>query len=128
MKLAVVTSQLTGVEEFKAAVWPSDDILLDEEETFKKALGGQTYKNRWLLNPAVIARLFKAKGFGSQMDDLNDKSTMLGGAMIATKDGVLFAEAETSGFVYPSASELLAALDASSSVDCTPSTLDATSK
>ena len=128
MRLAVVTSQSVGIDEFKEAVWPSDDVLLDEDEVFKKALGGQTYKNRWLLNPAVIARIFKVRSFGAQVDDLNDKSTMLGGAMIVTKEGVAYAEAETSSFVYPSASELLAALDSSSSVACTPSTSDATSK
>ena len=74
-------------------------------------LGGEKYKNRWLLSPDVIRRMFTVTGFGSQMDDLNDKSTMLGGAMIVSKQGVVFAEAETSGFTYPSAAKLLEALE-----------------
>jgi len=127
VRLTVVTSQPAGIEEFKTAVWPTDEILVDEDETFKKALGGEKYKNRWLLSPAVIARIFKVKGFGSQFDDLNDKSTMLGGAMIVNGEGVIFAEAETSGFVYPSAAELLSALDSRApTLSCTPSTTEAT--
>lgn len=119
-----MTSQTIGIEDFQTAVWHDGEVLVDEGETFKKALGGEEYKNRWLLSPAVIRRIIQATGFGSQMDDLNDKSKMLGGAMLVSKKGVLFAEAETSSFAYPSAKKLLDALDAG--VSCTPSTADAT--
>jgi len=111
VRLIAVASQSVGVEEFKDAVWPTDEVLLDEDETLKKALGGQKYKNRWLLSPRVIARIFRVLRYGSKVDDLNEKSKTLGGVMIVNQAGIIFAEAETSKFVYPSAKALLRALD-----------------
>ena len=114
--MSAVTSQPAGIDEFKEAVWQGGEVLLDESETFKKALGGQMYKNHWLLSPAVIRRIFQVQDrFGIQTSDLNKKSNLLGGVMIVNKDGVLFAEAETSGFIYPSADTLLRALDPAAS-------------
>lgn len=121
-----MTSQPTSIDDFMAAVWKDGEVVIDEEEVFKKALGGQVYKNRWLLAPSVIRRIFATAGFGTKTDDLNEKSKMLGGAMIVNKQGVLFAEAETSGFTYPSADTLLAALTKPPEAQCTPSTTDAT--
>jgi len=95
-------------------VWPTDEVLLDEDETFKKALGGQKYKNRWLLSPQVIARIIRVLRYGSKVDDLNEKSKMLGGVMIVNQAGLVFAEAETPKFLYPSARALLRALDSAS--------------
>ena len=119
VRVCVVTSQPTGIDEFKEAVWQGGEVLLDEGETFKKALGGQAYKNRWLLRPTVIRRILKVISlFGTNVGDLNEKSSMLGGAMIVNKAGVLFAEAETSGFIYPSAETLLHTLDPAA-VSCT---------
>lgn len=79
----------------------------------KKALGGQVYKNSWLLKPSVLLRIAGAKKFGAQMNDLNDKSNMLGGVIVVGKDGVVYAEAESSSFTYPTAESVLAALPAS---------------
>jgi len=119
----VVTSQPLGIPEFVSSVWQDGEVFVDEAETFKKALGGQKYKNRWLLSPAVIRRIFASMGFGSFTGDLNEKSTMLGGAMIVGRQGVLFSQTETSGFVYPKADVLLAALDsATDSAACVPET------
>jgi len=129
VRLSVVVSQDTGIDDFVEAVWKGGEVLIDDGEIFKKALGGETYKNRWLLNPMVIRRIFQVAGLGTRTDDLNEKSNMLGGAMIVSKDGIHFAQAETSSFVYPSADTLLQALDAakiSCSPRATPSTAEAT--
>lgn len=110
-----MSSQTIGADDFLASAWPDGELLIDEEETLKKALGGQQYKNSWLLKPSVILRIAGVRKFGSAMDDLNDKSNMLGGVIVVGKEGVLYAEAESSSFSYPAADDVLAALRASPS-------------
>lgn len=125
VSLYVVTSQTAGIDDFKEAVWAGGDVLLDEGEVFKLALGGKKYQNRWLMTLSVIRRITASASLGAKFDDLNEKSAMLGGAILVNKDGVIFAEAETSGFVYPTAATLLSTLDGSNSCEkATPATAD----
>jgi len=114
-----------GAEDFISSVWTGGAVLIDEEESFKKALhGGQQYKNSWLLKPSVLLRIMGVKKFGSAMNDLTDKTNMLGGVILMGKDGVLHAETETTRFAYPAAETLLSALKASSGIACTPAQAD----
>ena len=60
------------------------------------------------------------------MDDLNAKSNMLGGVVVMSKEGVVYAEAESSSFAYPTADAVLSALreasrPSSDQPACTPS-------
>lgn len=120
----MVAAQDTGAEDFLSAVWPGGELLIDEDESFKKALGGTQYRNSWLLKPSVILRIAGVKRFGTSMDDLNAKSNMLGGVVVMGKDGVVYAEAESTSFAMPKADAILSALRAASSSSsepaCTP--------
>ena len=80
--MVVVSAQATGAEDFIEAVWQGGELFVDEDEAFKKALGGLPYKNRWLFKPSVLARLGSVVGNGRDFSDLNDKSQMLGGTMV----------------------------------------------
>ena len=38
--MVVVSAQATGAEDFIEAVWQGGELFVDEDEAFKKALGG----------------------------------------------------------------------------------------
>ena len=96
---------------------------VDEDEAFKKALGGLPYKNRWLFKPSVLARLGSVVGNGRDFSDLNDKSQMLGGTMVVDRSGVLFAKPESESFAHAEVDEVLEAMRAGN-VAPTPATHD----
>ena len=120
--MVVVSAQATGAEDFIEAVWQGGELFVDEDEAFKKALGGLPYKNRWLFKPSVLARLGSVVGNGRDFSDLNDKSQMLGGTMVVDRSGVLFAKPESESFAHAEVDEVLEAMRAA--VAPTPATRD----
>ena len=63
-------------------------MWIDEEEAFKKALGGQTYRTWWLLKPSVLKNILSfASRFGSSTSDVTDVKTQTLGGTIVVKDG-----------------------------------------
>jgi len=92
-------------------VWPSGDLYIDDEEAFKKALGGPTYKSWWLLKPSVMRNLFSyASRFGTGTNDVTDKKTqLLGGTVVVRGGEIVYTHTETSGFDNGDAREMLAA-------------------
>ena len=121
--MVVVSAQATGAEDFIEAVWQGGELFVDEDEAFKKALGGLPYKNRWLFKPSVLTRLGSVVGNGRDFSDLNDKSQMLGGTMVVDRSGVLFAKPESESFAHAEVDEVLAAMRAGA-VAPTPATHD----
>ena len=121
--MVVVSAQATGAEDFIEAVWQGGELFVDEDEAFKKALGGLPYKNRWLFKPSVLARLGSVVGNGRDFSDLNDKSQMLGGTMVVDRSGVLFAKPESESFAHAEVDEVLEAMRAGN-VAPTPATRD----
>ena len=121
--MVVVSAQATGAEDFIEAVWQGGELFVDEDEAFKKALGGLPYKNRWLFKPSVLARLGSVVGNGRDFSDLNDKSQMLGGTMVVDRSGVLFANPESESFAHAEVDEVLEAMRAGN-VAATPATHD----
>lgn len=116
MRLTVVTGTEVGAQDFIDNVWKGGEVLLDEEEVFKRALGGEVYKNRWLLKPSVLRN---AKSFSSQngfnFEDLKgpaaEKTQMLGGTLVISKEGeVLHEFRETKEFHNGDAQDLLNAV------------------
>lgn len=87
-------------------------MYIDEDEEFKKSLGGGAYRNWWLLKPSVLAKMFSyASRFGTGTNDVTDKKTqLLGGTMIIKNGEVIFTHKETSTFDNGDAKEMLAAV------------------
>jgi len=111
--MSVVSAIDTGAQEFIDSVWTGGDLYIDEEEAFKKALGGgDTYRTWWLLRPSVIrAALGYVRNFGQSADDIKDKKTqMMGGAFVVKGGEVVYAHKETTTFDNGSAKEMLAAV------------------
>ena len=107
-----MSAQDVGAQEFIDAVWPNGELYIEEEEIFKKALGGGPYKNRWLLKPSVLkdaARFFKSYGM-STADVLDKKTQTLGGTFVVLDGEVVFSHQETTTFDNGDARELLAAV------------------
>lgn len=86
-------------------------MYIDDEEAFKKAMGGQAYKNWWLLKPSVVKNLISyAKNFGTATADVSDKkSQMLGGTMVIKNSEVVYVHKETATFDNGDAKLMLAA-------------------
>ena len=122
-RMVVVSAQATGAEAFIEAAWQGQELFIDEDEAFKRALGGLPYKNRWLFKPSVLARLGSVVGNGRDFSDLNDKSQMLGGTMVVDRSGVLFAKPESESFAHAEVDEVLEAMRAGN-VAPTPATRD----
>ena len=99
-------------------------VFVDDEEVFKKALGGKALSTWWILKPWVIKDVLSfAKKFGSFTGDVTDKKTqMLGGTMVIKNGEVIYVHRETSSFDNGDANDLLAAVlgKASTAVDKTP--------
>lgn len=98
---------------------------MDEDESFKKALGGGNYKTWWLLKPSVLLHAVNyVKRFGQSAGDVTDKKTqMMGGAFVVKSGNVVYTHRETSTFYNGDAKELLAACLGKdvSSLDALPS-------
>jgi len=111
-RLAVVSSIDTGAQEFTDAVWPDGEIYIDEEETFKKALGGQIYRTFWLLRPVVLRNLASVlRKHGTATADVTDKKTqLLGGTFVVKQGEVVYTHRETATFDNGDAREVLAAV------------------
>lgn len=102
----------TGADEFVEKVWPTGELYFDDEEAFKKALGGPAYRTWWLLKPSVLRNILAYAGsFGSSTADVTDKKTQLLGGTFVVRDGeVVFSHKETSSFDSGDARALLAAV------------------
>ena len=111
-RLVVVSAVDTGAQEFKDAVWPGGELWIDDDEAFKKALGGTPYKLWWLLKPSVLKQMVGyARKYGTATADNVDPKTQLLGGTFVVKDGeVVHVHRETSTFDNGSAKELLAAV------------------
>ena len=125
--MTVVSAIETGADEFREAVWTDGELYFDDQEAFKKALGGTTYRTWWLLKPWVMqAALAYAKRFGAGTDDVTHKKTqMLGGTFVVKAGEVVYTHHETSTFDNGSAKAVLAAV-LGKSVDELPDTLPET--
>lgn len=132
-RLTVVSAQEKGAQEFIDAVWQGGEMWIDEEEAFKKALGGQTYRTWWLLKPSVLKNILSfASRFGSSTSDVTDVKTQTLGGTIVVKDGkVVYAHQETKSFDNGDAKEMLAAVLGKSvaelgdlSISATPAQVD----
>lgn len=110
VKLIAIGSVETGAEDFKAAVWPEDSLYIDDENAFKMMLGGKQFKNSWLLSFSVIRRIFRTKHLGARQDDMNEKTSYLGGTIVVRDSDVIFKQTENSSFAYATADELLQAI------------------
>lgn len=100
-----------GSQAFLDAVWKGGELYIDDDEAFKRALGGEKYKNRWLLKPSVLKNLASfTKTNGALMNDVSsEKTQMLGGTMVFNAKGELLHEyRETSSFDNGSGQALLA--------------------
>ena len=98
-------------------------MYIDEEESFKKALGANKYKNLWLLKPSVMAKMVGyVRKFGQFPGDaLAPETQMLGGTFIVVRGEVIYVHLETSSFDNGSAREMLAAITGKPLAD-TPAT------
>lgn len=103
-----VGSDLQIADDFKSAAWQEDDLYIDEENILKKALGGRMYSNWWLLKPSVIAAIIRARVLGSSTNDINEKTSMLGGTIVVRDSEVIFHHAEDSSFGYADPETILA--------------------
>lgn len=102
-----------GSQEFLDAVWKGGELYIDDDELFKRALGGEKYKNRWLLKPSVLRNLAAfTRSNGALMNDVSsEKTQMLGGTMVFNAKGELLHEyRETSSFDNGSGQALLDAV------------------
>lgn len=93
-------------------MWPNGEIFIDENEEFKKALGGGQVRNWWLLKPSVLMNIVSyARSFGAGTKDTTHKKTqLLGGTFVVVNGEVVYTHRETSTFDNGSAKELLAAV------------------
>lgn len=107
--LAAVSSQAQGAEDFRAAAWPAP-VYLDEADAFKQALGSPNFSNWWLLKPSVIRGIISGSKYGTDMSDLNAKTSVMGGVILVGPSGVAFSRVEGSEFQMPAAAEILSAL------------------
>ena len=111
--MTIVAGTDIGVEDFLENAWKGGEFFVDEEESVKRSLGGRAYKNWWLLRPSVARHLASyMRQFGhSEADLMHEKTTMLGGTLVLSKDGeVLHEYRETSTFDNGSAADLLKAV------------------
>jgi len=110
--LAVVSAIDTGAQDFLDSVWPGGALYLDEEESFKKALGGPAASLWWLLKPSFLSKARSyVKRFGLATDDVSDKKTQtMGGTFVVKNKQVVYVHQETTSFDNGDARELLAAV------------------
>lgn len=128
-RLAVVSASEQGADEFKSAAWPKGELYIDEEESFKKALGERGVSVWRALLPSVLARavrILRTTMVGQSTADLSDPKTKLLGGTFVVKDGeVIFTHQETNTFYNGDAREVLAAVlgkkVADLPADCSPS-------
>ena len=111
-RLAVVTSQDKGAQEFVDAVWKGGAIYIDDDEAFKRALGSRSYKYWWLLRPTVVKKIISYVGsFGQNtVDSMDAKTQLLGGVFIVKNGEVIYTHRETPTFDNGNAKEMLAAV------------------
>ena len=124
-RLAVVSALDVGAQDFIDAVWTGGDLYVDSEETLKKALGGRSYRNWWLLKPWVlkdVASFAKKFGFGTN-DTVDPKTQLLGGTFVVKDGAVVYVHRETTSFDNGSGKEVLAAVLGKSSASELPAHL-----
>lgn len=111
MQLAVVSGTDNGAQDFLDSVWTSGELFVDEDEAFKKALGGHAIKLRGLLFPSVISKAFSyTKRTGQRADDIKDPKTQkMGGTFVVRGGEVVFVHHETASFDNGDARAMLAA-------------------
>merc|ERR1719409_282447 len=99
--------------EFQEVCWPDDDIYIDEECEFKKALGegGVPTKISYLslMRPSVIGSIISTGKFGAQGGDIEARTLTVGGTIVIKNSEVLFSEPESSTYTYASVDSVLAA-------------------
>lgn len=89
-------------------MWSEDEIYIDDENSFKQALGGKAYRNVWLMKPSVIAAIVRARILGMSQVDLNSKTSILGGTIVVKDGQVVFEQREGSSFNYADPEDILA--------------------
>ena len=57
VRVAIVSGTDMGAKEFVEAVWKEGELFIDDDEAFKRALGGEKYKNWWILKPWVLSQM-----------------------------------------------------------------------
>ena len=109
--MAVVSALDLGAQDFVDSVWPNGELYIDEEEAFKKALGGGAYSTWWLLKPSVLRNMLSfVKSFGQNtIDSTHPKGNLLGGTFVVKGGEVVYVHKETSTFDNGDAKVLLAA-------------------
>lgn len=113
-RLAVVSATEQGAEDFKSAVWAEGELYIDEDQSFKKALGERNVSLWRALMPSVVMRALKilrSKNTGQSTDDVSDKKTqLLGGTFVVKEGAVVYVHYETANFDNGDAREVLAAV------------------
>lgn len=111
-RLTIVSAIDTGADAFMEAVWPNGELYIDEAEAFKDALGGQGYKNIWLLKPSVLKDVVSfARRFGTSTSDITDEKTQkLGGVFVVVNKEVVYVHRETERFDNGDANDVLKAV------------------
>uniref|UniRef100_A0A7S0P590 Peroxiredoxin-like 2 activated in M-CSF stimulated monocytes n=1 Tax=Calcidiscus leptoporus TaxID=127549 RepID=A0A7S0P590_9EUKA len=113
-RLSIVSAAEQGADDFRSAVWTDGDLYIDEEESFKKALGGRNVSVWRALQPSAIARAIRIISTGnvrqSTADVTNKKTKLLGGTFVVKDGQVVFTHYETPNFDNGEAREILAAV------------------
>ena len=79
---------------------------------FKRALGGEKYKNWWILKPWVLSQMRSlARSGGAEFNDVShEKTQLLGGTLIIKGGNVIHEYHETRSFDNGNARDLLNAV------------------
>ena len=112
VRVAIVSGTDLGAKEFVEAVWKEGELFVDEEEVFKRALGGEKYKNWWILKPWVLSQMRSlARSGGAEFNDVShEKTQLLGGTLIIKGGNVIHEYHETRSFDNGNARDLLNAV------------------
>eukprot|EP00961_Rhodomonas_salina_P060204 808273-Rhodomonas_salina.1 len=116
-------------------IWKGEALYIDESNGLRSAMGDESYKNHWLINPTVLAKYFMGKvakvpsprsshlaasllaaqltwrgrgqdgGFG----DLTEKTKQMGGELVVGQGGIEWQRREDQVFGHSSVDDLLAA-------------------
>lgn len=109
----MVSASDLGADDFKSAVWKDGDLYIDDEQSFKKALGERSVSVWRALLPSAIARALRIlrTGVGQSTADVSDSKTkLLGGTFVVKGGQVVFTHYETANFDNGEAREVLAAV------------------
>jgi hypothetical protein len=108
-RLIVIVSQEQGAEAFSLVSWKGGEVYIDEAERFKHRLGSRLSDHAHLLEPKVMYSAVEAAiAYGASFDDINNKSSLLGGELVVTRDqGIVFEYRETARFAHANVDTLL---------------------